>query len=311
MKATRVAILSLGYLCAMAVYAGQPEDGAQQTSQPEEPLADYDSIDYNGIDTNPTYFAWQDEVAPKKANIAGLHWQFDSGLLDGVHKIVGFWPSVHWLNANNFGTSMASLGYTWRNLKLEGALFRERDAEQPRHTEFLRRYSTAKRLSYKFGSNWDFYLSSRAHNSPDQLRPDLKVRRRTAALAYHNTINGNPWNTTLAVGRGRGLSGNSGTMYLFESAMRIGPKHTVFGRFERAGNDELFREEEASRQRSYQANKMTMGYLYDVAKVGSGRLGIGGLVSRRAVPDELLPYYGSRNTSYMVFLRLQMQFAAN
>lgn len=264
------------------------------------------------------YWRLQDyRLGHAPSDSAGLHWQFDAGVLDGVHKIVGFWPSVHWLNASNIGFSMASLGYTWRNLKLEGALFKDRETDQSRDVEFIRldsittRLKRKKRLSYKFGANWDFQLSRGLHESPDQFKRDQKVRRTTASSTYRSTILGNPWNTTLAWGRGRGLSGVAGNAYLLESAMRIGSQHTVFGRFERAGNDELFREEEASHLQSYRANKMTMGYLYDVTQFGPGRLGVGGLVSRRVVPDELQPYYGSRNNSYMVFFRLQMQFAAN
>jgi hypothetical protein len=240
----------------------------------------------------------------------GLRFQFDSGTIENVHRIVGFWPSVHWLNSRNRGTSMAALGYTWRNLRLEGALFKERDVDPYRNgnTELLRLDSTKKRLAYKFGPNWAFHLSRGFINMPDQFRQDQKSRRRTASLTYRSSIAGNPWHTTLAYGRGKGLSGENSNAYLLDTAMQIGPQHTVFARVERAGHDELFREEDGPRNQSYVANKMSVGYLYEVKTEGAAKLGFGGVVSRRSIPDELHAYYGDKNTSYTVFFRLQMKF---
>jgi hypothetical protein len=237
--------------------------------------------------------------------------QFDSGSLENVHRIVGFWPSVHWLNSRNRGASMAALGYTWRNLRLEGALFKERDADQYRNssnTEMLRLDSTKRRLSYNLGPNWAFQLSRGFLKSPDQFRLDQKSRRSTASLTYRNSIAGNPWHTTMAFGRGKGLSGENSSAYLVDTAMQIGPQHTVFGRFERAGHDELFREEDGPRNRAYEANKTSVGYLYEVKTQSAAKVGVGGVVSYRSVPNELLAYYGDKNTSYTLFFRLQMKF---
>lgn len=303
MTGTRIAMLSLGCVCTLSAYAETFKTEGLQENSPAIMAPRYE--------TSASYLTgtdWHYLDEHEQASIAGFRWQFDSGLWEGVHKVVGFWPSIHWLNSNNIGTSMASLGYTWRNLRLEGALFKGRDSDQYRNTEFIRIDSSAKRLAYQFGPNWALRLSRRFHTSPDQLRSDIKIRRTTASATYRNNIGGNPWDTTLAVGRGRGTASN---LYLLESAMRVGREHTFFGRIERGGNDELFRHEDAPSDRVYQVNKLTVGYLHDVMNIGSTKLGVGALVSRRAVPEELLPYYGTQNNSYMVFFRLQMQFAAN
>ncbi|RJG00187.1 hypothetical protein D3878_00235 [Noviherbaspirillum sedimenti] len=238
----------------------------------------------------------------------GLRVQFDSGTIENVNRIVGFWPSVHWLNSRNRGTSMAALGYTWRNLKLEGALFRERESDQYRNTEWLRIHSASRRLAYKFGPHWALQFSRGFLRSPDQFRQDQKSRRKTASVTYRGGFNGNPWHATLAYGRGKGSSGSEGGAYLLDTALRLGQEHSLFGRIERAGHEELFRYEDGPNNQSYQTNKMSVGYLYEPKTRGPATLGVGALVSRRTFPAELLPYYGDKNTAYTVFLRLQMKF---
>jgi hypothetical protein len=136
------------------------------------------------------------------------------------------------------------------------------------------------------------------------------IMRRTAASAtYFGYIGSNPWNTTVAWGRGEdSLNGNA---YLMESAMRLDRRHTIFTRLERAGNGELFPEEEAPHQQSYQAQKISLGYMYDIVNRGSTKLAVGASISKRSVPDELVSYYNGNDTSRMVFMRLQVQLFSN
>jgi hypothetical protein len=309
MNAKRLTVLSCGCACAWAMQAAQAEspgdDGPAAAGKDLAPGALADRP-VNDEDAAPRALSG---YAPEPLQ-SGLRFQFDSGTMENVHRIVGFWPSVHWLNSRNQGTSMAALGYTWRNLRLEGALFKERETDQSRNgnIELLRLDAVKRRLAYKFSPHWAFQLSRGYINTPDQFRQDQKSRRRTASLTYRNTFAGNPWHATLAYGRGRGLSGGNSNAYLLDTAMQIGPQHTVFGRMERGGHDELFREEDGPRTRVYNVNKMSVGYLYEAKTEGPAKLGFGGVVSRRSVPNELLAYYGDKTTSYTVFVRMQMKF---
>ncbi|TCS35848.1 hypothetical protein EDC30_109149 [Paucimonas lemoignei] len=310
MNAMRLAILSCGCACAWMMQPAQAdsydENGRSLADEPVSSALAEKSIDADMLAAVPSHLASHEPaVSP-----TGTRVQFDSGTIENVHRIVGFWPSVHWLNSRNRGSSMAALGYTWRNLRLEGALFKERDSDQSRNsnTELLRMDAAKRRLAYKFGPNWAFQLSRGYLNTPDQFRQDQKSRRRTASLTYRNEFAGNPWHSTLAYARGKGSSGTDSTTYLLDTAMQLGLQHTVFGRIERGGHDELFLDEEGPRNRVYNVNKMSVGYLYEVKTEGPARLGVGGVVSRRDMPNELLSYYGDKTTSYTVFFRLQMKF---
>lgn len=295
MKATQVAVLSCG--CLAAFQAALAADAGERPLPDMPALAS--SLAYADDLMTASYLAGNRRAG-------GLQVHFDSGTLDDVHRLVGFWPSMQWLNSRTFDTSMASLGYSWRNLRLEGALVRGRESGERRNNQLLRFDSVSRRFSYQFGSHWSLKLSRGFQRGPDQLGQERRARRRTASLTYSGHFQDKPWHATVAAGRGRGLSGHSSAAFLFDSAMHIRPRHTLFGRMERSGHDELFVNEDGPRERSIEASKVSVGYLYDVRTNGPARMEFGALVSRRNLPLELMPYYGDKPLTYAVFMRLQM-----
>jgi hypothetical protein len=56
----------------------------------------------------------------------------------------------------------------------------------------------------------------------------------------------------------------------------------------------------------FTVNKLSIGGIYDMPLAEHVKLGIGGLVSKYALPSALKPFYGSDPTSFMVFLRLKL-----
>jgi hypothetical protein len=89
---------------------------------------------------------------------------------------------------------------------------------------------------------------------------------------------------------------------LLESAYRAG-RHTVFGRGEIARKDELFEGGDHAHQ-AFDVGKVSLGYLFDLARAGHVVVGAGGLGSVHFVPDAIAGDYGSRRPrSFMFFLR--------
>ncbi len=54
-------------------------------------------------------------------------------------------------------------------------------------------------------------------------------------------------------------------------------------------------------------DKLSVGAIYDFYQTEHVRAGIGALVSKYALPDELRPLYGSDPTSGMIFGRIKVQ----
>jgi hypothetical protein len=118
---------------------------------------------------------------------------------------------------------------------------------------------------------------SRGHiKSPEQLHPDEDVDRTTASAIYQRDFGDARWQTTLAWGRNAPTHGEATNAYLLESALAL-------------------------------SRKLTGGYIYDFSNEGYFKVGLGGLVSKYTVPDELHPVYGASPTSFMVFARVRIR----
>jgi hypothetical protein len=149
---------------------------------------------------------------------------------------------------------------------------------------------------------------SRGHiKSPEQLHPDEDVDRTTASAIYQRDFGDAKWQTTLAWGRNSPTHGEATDAYLLESAITLSRSHTFFARAERADKTELFLPGDPREHDSFRVGKLTGGYIYDFVMEGRFKVGLGGLVSKYAVPDELHPVYGSSPTSFMVFARVRIR----
>jgi hypothetical protein len=77
-------------------------------------------------------------------------------------------------------------------------------------------------------------------------------------------------------------------------------------RAERVAETELHDDVPALAGRVLNVNKVSVGGIYDFYRTDHVKVGIGGLVSKYLLPDELKPLYGNDPTSAMVFMRLKV-----
>lgn len=216
--------------------------------------------------------------------------------------------SHHWLDATHITYGVATVGTVLGRWKLEASAFNGREPDQYRWNIETRRFdSGAARISFNPTSNWSLQVSHGRLASPEQLEPNVSVRRTTASAIYDTQAAGGHWQTTFAWGRNRASPGNATQAWLLESAWRWRDSHTFFGRAERVGKDELFTDPDPRHHTVYQVNKLSLGYVYDFARVARMRVGVGGVVSAYATPGELDSVYGSHARSFMAFLRARIE----
>lgn len=212
----------------------------------------------------------------------------------------------HWLDSTHITWGVVTGGYTWEGVKIEASAFNGREPDQNHYDIEVRPLdSWSARLSYNLGPDWSAQVSYGYLASPEQLQPDVSVRRTTASASYNAPV-GLPWQTTFAWGRNAPSSGPASNAWLLESEARLPPGHTVFARLERVGKDELFLPGAALYGRMFLINSLTVGYIYDFLHLGTLRLGLGGLISTYGYTSELNATYGYRPTSYMVFIRARL-----
>ncbi|HET9252663.1 MAG TPA: hypothetical protein VFP58_11160, partial [Candidatus Eisenbacteria bacterium] len=143
--------------------------------------------------------------------------------------------------------------------------------------------------------------------SPEELHPETDTERTIVSVMHHRASSSGGWQTTAAWGRNRNDPGLTLDAFLLESALTIGGRHTVLGRFEVAEKDELFLEDDPLHGLEFEVVHAGLGYLYEALQGRRWALGTGVYGSVSHVPDEIEPVYGSNPLSGTVFARLKIR----
>lgn len=216
--------------------------------------------------------------------------------------------SPHWLHANQSSSRGLTLGYAWKEMHLEGSAFSgaEQDYRMP-PGDGLKLDSRSARLTFKPSSNWSVQFSKGSLGAVDQVVSGSDVRRTTLSSTYRHSLSFGEWESTIAWGRNARRSRETTVGYLAESSMRINHAHTLFGRIERIGSDELLRQNEMVQRSPFKLSKVTVGYFQDVKASPTLSVDMGVLVSRYLVPSHMTPAYGEDPTACMIFIRLKLR----
>jgi hypothetical protein len=215
--------------------------------------------------------------------------------------------SHHWLDSTHLTYGVVTAGYVWDQLKFDASAFNGREPDQRRYEVELRRLdSYSARLTYNPLPDLSLQASYGRLASPEQLEPQVAVRRSTASASYNRIFAGLQWQTTFAYGRNDPTPGTASVAWLLESEVILGNKHTFFGRVERVGKDELFQPGQLLYGHLFTINSLSLGYIYDFARVAQARAGLGGLVTTYRYPSVLDGYYGTGPVSFALFLRIKL-----
>jgi len=213
------------------------------------------------------------------------------------------------LDASRTSFTGFTAGYTWRTLTFEQSAISAYRKEQ-RHTgrhEWPKLESKLTRLSFTPAPNWTFRLSRGAISGLDQLMPNDDVRRASISAIYTRNFNRAHWQTTVGWGRYTRKSRETMVGYLLESTLRFRGTHSMFGRLEQVGSDDLMRVNESLQRHLFRIKKLTLGYFQEMQPNASFGLDIGGMVSRHFIPADMTSSYGRDPISYMMFVRFKFQ----
>lgn len=223
------------------------------------------------------------------------------------------WLSDRFLRdpANTRGTGLG-LGYSWRNMRLEGALVHMREGGALSYGAGAPRLftTTTSRLSYQLSSNLMFQIARGHLNRQNVTDADDDVRRNSITASYNRPFEGNNWQTIMAIGRntGRADGGGNNKVYLLESSLRFARMHTVFARLERASVAEFFTDRDALLYgQNFNANRLTFGYVYVVPLGARSQMTFGSVIAKRSMPQEAAAILRSDPPFYKVFTRFSLQ----
>lgn len=214
----------------------------------------------------------------------------------------------HWLDSTHITFGVVTAGLVLNNVKIEGSAFRGREPDQFRYDiERLQLDSVAGRISWNPTRELSMQVSYGRLKSPEQLEPDVNENRFTASAIYTTQFGeGHLWSTTAAFGRKMLRPGETLDAYLIESSVILRTHWTAFLRAERVQENELTHDLPGLEGRVFTVNKVSVGGIYDFLRTERAKFGIGGLVSRYALPGDLKDLYGRDLTSFMIFGRVKL-----
>ena len=215
--------------------------------------------------------------------------------------------SHHWLDSTHVTYGVLTGGYQWDRIKLEASAFNGREPDQYRYDVELRALdSWSARLSCNPLPDLALQVSTGRLASPEQLEPTVAIRRTTASVSLNRVLTAVQWQTTLAWGHNQPDVGAASSAWLLESALRLADVHTIFGRAESVGKDELFTPGQALFGPTYTIEALSLGYIYDFLRWGRSYIGLGAMGTVYRYPAVLNPVYGQGPASYLLFARIRL-----
>ncbi len=230
----------------------------------------------------------------------------------------------HWFDATHVTMGVATLGYVWKNWKVDGSIFTGRepddrrwDIEQPKFD------SQSARVSYNPTENFALQASYGHLSSPEQVNLSLESIDKVNATAVMNWLPPDEvWQFMVGWGINMNRPGAHLNAFLFELTRSIRKTHTLFGRVEVVSKDELFLDGgpnhvhstgpsgvaslSAGAGESKVVNKFSGGYIYDILKYKQSAWGLGAQLSLHVLPQALELAYGSPVITATLFARVKL-----
>lgn len=209
----------------------------------------------------------------------------------------------HWFDSTHISFGVATLGLTiddkW---KFEASAFNGHEPDENRYDiDPIQLNSASGRVSYNPDPNWSLSASYGFLKSPEELEPGVNQHRLTASITNNRaSANGDNLATTLLFGRLIIPGKRDSDGLLLESTLSRG-KDSFFGRVEHVDKDELVGVPEGS----YKVNKLLLGDVHNFQVKNGYEYGLGAYVGLYSFPKSLETFYGSRPTTWGVFLRVR------
>lgn len=212
----------------------------------------------------------------------------------------------HWMDSTHVSFGVITGGFVYKGLKIEASVFNGREPDQDRFDiEKPKLDSHCVRISLNPMQDLALQISYGFLKSPEQLHPDVSVKRITCSAFYNRNFHTNNIQAAAIVGVNKNNPGPTLAAFLIEATAQIHKKHTVFSRFEILKKDELFKESCPLAEEIFLVKKLTFGYIYEFMYTTHVQWGIGGLIDFPMVPSTLKRYYGD-TTSFMAFLQIRL-----
>lgn len=216
--------------------------------------------------------------------------------------------SHHWVDATHITFGVATLGVRYDNFKLEGSSFTGREPDDNRYNFDKPRFdSWSGRLSYNPSQNWALQVSHGFIKSPEVLHPNEDVNRTTASAIYSLPLTGNSTLNATAVWGVNKIKDHDGENAVMIEASWRKKKLAFHTRYEwvQKTTEELSLDETLYGHNGvFPVNAFTVGFSYDLLKLGQTRLAAGSQITFYHADEKLNSLYGKNPMAAEVYLRI-------
>jgi hypothetical protein len=214
--------------------------------------------------------------------------------------------SHHYADATHITFGTATLGFRYKNVKLEGSIFTGREPDEHRYNFDKPKFdSYSVRLSVNPSKEWALQVSNGWLKSPEEAEPDDNVNRFTASAIHTKALGESSYvATTLVYGQNR-HHGKTQPAILLENSLQLN-KTAIYGRYEYVKKDagELDLETLFPGDPNFTINALTLGTNRILATIKQTNLTVGLQATLNASPKALRPLYGTAPVGFQVYLRI-------
>jgi hypothetical protein len=213
----------------------------------------------------------------------------------------------HWQDATHITFGVATLGFRYKNFKIEGSSFTGREPDEDRYNFDKARFdSYSYRLSYNIGPNWGFQFSQGFIKAPEALEPGVDITRTSASTLFAKQL-GNNRHLTAALVWGLNDKGEDHKEHslLLEENYQFG-KNALFSRYEfiQKSAEELDLENELGHM-TPDIHVFSLGYNRRLLQRKSIELLAGTKATVNFPAEELKPIYGNMPVGFQVYLQVR------
>ena len=231
-----------------------------------------------------------------------------------MHRISSFNNSDaplghHWQDATHILFGVATAGFRYKWIKLEGSTFKGREPDENRFNFDRPRFdSYSYRVSVNPSPSLAFQFSQGFLTSPEEAHPEDDVVRTAASVLHSKGLGREGRYVTSAFVWGKNThDGINESAYLAESSLQI-DRAAFYGRYEHVTKSQeelgLYNDEAGAESQLLTINNLTLGMNYRVAQKRNTDLVLGVQLTGAAPDRTLQRLYGTTPISGQIYLRL-------
>ncbi len=213
----------------------------------------------------------------------------------------------HWQDATHITFGVATLGFRYRNFKIEGSSFTGREPNEERYGFDKARFNSySYRLSFNPDTRWAMQFSQGFIKEPEALEPGVDITRTTASVLYAGK-SGPDKHLSAALIWGLNDKGEDHKEHsvLLEGNYQFA-KNAIFSRYEfvQKSTEELDLEDLLGHV-TFDVHVLSLGYNRSLLQKGMFELTAGAKTTLNFPQGELKSLYGELPVGFQLYLQLR------